>query len=154
MRRSTSGPALQQTDADLSELAELDNEHEAMRTALGHATEAMAELKTAPTSESARSARAAVAQLGTVLFDHLAHEERDLEPISAAYADSPPMKAALGKVKKAHFKYMGNFIEWLKDGADADDLAGMRKELPPPVLFLFAKVGGRRYRNEIAPTWS
>ncbi len=147
-------PALQQTDADLSELAELDGEHDAMRAALGQATEAMKGLKSGPTSANATAALAAVSHLGTVLLSHLAHEERDLEPISAAYADSPPMKKALGQVKKAHFKSMGNFIEFLQDGADADDIAGMRRELPPPVIFVFSKIGGRRYRNEIAPTWS
>ncbi|GAA3521194.1 hypothetical protein GCM10022234_16300 [Aeromicrobium panaciterrae] len=147
-------PALQETDADLSELAELDNEHEDMRAALGQATESMKALKASPTSASAAGARAAVSNLGTVLINHLDHEERDLEPISAAYADAPPMKKALSRVKKAHMGKMGNFIEFLQDGADADDIAGMRKELPAPVIFLFSKFGGRRYRNEIAPTWS
>ena len=54
-----------------------------------------------------------------MLLNHLSHEERDLEPISAAYQDAPPMKAALKQVKKAHLKSMGNFVEWLQDGADA-----------------------------------
>lgn len=146
-------PALQQTDADLSAVAELDSEHDAMREALGHATQAMVVLRAIPTTDNAVSARAAVAHLGEVLLNHLSHEERDLEPISAAYQDAPPMKAALKQVKKAHLKSMGNFVEWLQDGADAADLAGMRKELPPPVIFLFGKIAGRRYRREIAPTW-
>jgi hypothetical protein len=98
-------------------------------------------------------ARTAVARLGTVLLDHLAHEERDLEPVSAAYKEAPSMRKALKQVKKAHFRHMGNTIEWIRDGADASDLAGMRQELPMPVQFVFTKVGGRRYRREIAPTW-
>ena len=147
-------PALQQTDADLSSVAELDSEHDAMRTALGQATAAMSTLQAEPTSVNAEAAGASVTHLGTVLLDHLAHEERDLEPISAAYQDAPAMKAALAQVKKAHFKSMGNFVEWLQDGADADDLAGLRKEMPPPVIFLFGKIAGGRYRREIAPTWS
>ena len=146
-------PALQQTDADLTSVAELDSEHDAMRTALDLATTAMATLRTQPTAESATAGRSAVQHLGSVLLDHLAHEERDLEPISAAYQDAPPMKKALGQVKKAHFKSMGNFVEWLQDGADESDLAGMRKELPLPVIFLFGKIAGRRYHREIAPTW-
>jgi hemerythrin-like domain-containing protein len=146
-------PALQQTDADLSALAELDSEHDAMRAALKEATEAMAALQAKPTAANAGAARTSVEHLGKVLLGHLAHEERDLEPISAAYQNAPPMKAALTQVKKAHLKSMGNFVEWLQDGADASDLAGMRKELPPPVIFLFGKIAGRRYRREIAPTW-
>lgn len=146
-------PALQQTDADLSVVAELDGEHEAMRAALGDASRSMAALPLDPTTATATRARDAVAHLGTVLGDHLAHEERDLEPISAAYKNAPPMKTALRQVKKAHFKTMGNTIEWLQDGADSSDIAGLRKELPPPVIFLFTRIAGRRYRREIAPTW-
>ena len=146
-------PALQQTDADLSSLAELDAEHGAMRAALERASRAMGTLRSGPTATAAGAARAAVAELAEVLLDHLAHEERDLEPVSAAYQDAPPMKAALAQVKKAHLKHLGNFVEWLEDGADASDLAAMRKELPPPVIFLFGKIAGRRYRRQIAPTW-
>lgn len=147
-------PALEQTDADLDAVSELDEEHDAMRSALAHATAAMAALASAPTAAAATGARLAVGHLSTVLLAHLAHEERDLEPISAAYQDAPPMKAALTQVKKAHLKNMGNFVEWLQDGADESDLAGMRKELPPPVIFLFGKLAGRRYRREVAPTWT
>ena len=146
-------PALQQTDADLSAVAELDSEHDAMRAALAEATQAMAALEAEPTAARAETTRISVEHLGKVLLDHLDHEERDLEPITAAYQDAPPMKAALTQVKKAHFKSMGNFVEWLQDGADASDLAGMHKHLPPPVTFVFGKIAGRRYRREIAPTW-
>lgn len=146
-------PALEQTDADLSSVAELDAEHEEMRQALAGATAAMTSYQAAPSSESAASARTAVGTLGTVLLHHLDHEERDLEPISAKYFDTPPLKKATAQVKKAHFKYMGNTIEWMRDGADADDIAGMKNELPPPVVFLFSTFGGRRYRREIAPVW-
>ena len=147
-------PALQQTDADLSAVAELDQEHEAMRQALQAATKEMATLALKPNSQNAVTARAAVARLGEVLLDHLAHEERDLEPISAAYQDSAPMQAALKQVKKAHFKSMGNFVEFLQDGASEADRAAMRKELPAPVIFLFGKLAGRRYRHTIAPVWA
>lgn len=146
-------PALQQTDADLSAVAELDSEHDAMRAALDLATAAMSTMRAQPTAENAVAARTEVHHLSTVLLDHLDHEERDLEPISAAYQESPPMKKALAKVKKAHLKSMGNFVEWLQDGAEESDLVGMRKELPPPVIFLFGKIAGRRYRRNIAPVW-
>lgn len=146
-------PALQQTGADLGAVAELDSEHDAMRAALGAASRTVEGLQAEPTAASAEAARSAIAHLGTVLLDHLAHEERDLEPISAAYKGSPPMKAALRQVKKKHLKSMGNLVEWLQDGADPSDVAGLRRELPGPVIFLFGKLAGRRYRREIAPTW-
>lgn len=147
-------PALEQTDADLGAVAELDDEHDAMRAALAEATAAVTALAAHPSATAAVAARAAVHHFSTVLLGHLAHEERDLEPISAAYQDAPSMKTALTQVKKAHLKKMGNFVEWLQDGADEADLAGMRQELPAPVVFVFGKIGGRRYRREIAPTWT
>ena len=147
-------PALQQTDADLSAMAELDAEHEAMRAALVEATAAMGRLQQEPTAGRAAEARGAVAQLREVLLGHLAHEERDLEPISVRYADSAPMKAALKQVKKVHLKSMGNFVLWLQDGAAAEDRAGLRQEMPAPVIWVFGTVAGRRYRRAIAPVWS
>ena len=147
-------PALEKTDADLSSLAHLDQEHEDMRRALDQATAAMKQLRADPGAEQAATARAAVAHLGEVLVGHLAHEEADLEPISAAYQDAPSMKAALTQVKKAHMRQMGNFIEWLQDGAAANEKAALRREMPAPVILLFSAVGGRRYRREIAPVWS
>lgn len=146
-------PALGRTDADLSSLAELDAEHEAMRAALEEASAAMARLHTDPSAEHAAAADRAVVELRTVLVGHLEHEERDLEPISVQYADSAPMKAALAQVKKAHFTKMGNFIEWLQDGASDADRAGLRREMPAPVVALLGTIAGRRYRKQIAPVW-
>ena len=144
-------PALQQTDADLSAVEHLDAEHVAMRRALEQATATMQALQEDPSAGNAATTRTAVAHLAEVLLAHLAHEETDLEPISAAYAASPPMKAALGKVKRAHLSKMGNFVVWLQDGASAEDRAGLRREMPTPVIFLFGTLAGRRYRREIAP---
>jgi hemerythrin-like domain-containing protein len=146
-------PALEQTDADLSSVAELDSEHDAMRDALRSASALMAQLHEDPTAPHAAAARNGVAKLGTVLVGHLEHEERDLEPISAQYADTKPMKAALGQVKKAHLTKMGNFVEWLQDGATEVDKAGLRREIPGPVVAVFGTLAGRRYRKEIAPVW-
>lgn len=147
-------PALQQTDADLSVVAHLDGEHEDMRRALDEATVVMSRLRATPSADHAVAARGAVAKLREVLLAHLAHEEADLEPISAAYQDSPSMKKALTQVKKAHLRSMGNFVEWLQDGAGPNEKAALRREMPAPVIALFAAVGGRRYRRTIAPVWA
>lgn len=124
-----------------------------MRRALAGASSAVAVLRAEPTAAQAAGARAAVAHLGEVLRAHLAHEEADLEPISAAYRGSPPMKAALNKVKKAHLRSMGNFVVWLQDGATPNDKAALRREMPAPVIAVFGAIAGRRYRREIAPVW-
>ena len=49
---------------------------------------------------------------------------------------------------------MGNFVLWLQDGAAAEDLAGLRREMPGPIIWVFGTVAGRRYRRDIAPVWS
>ena len=144
-------PALRQTDADVSVVAHLDLEHGEMRRALEQATASVQALPEDPSAEKAAAARAAVAHLAEVLLAHLAHEEADLEPISAAYAQAPPKKAALRQVKKAHLPQTGNFVLWLQDGATAADRAALRREMPAPVIFLFGALAGRRYRREIAP---
>jgi hypothetical protein len=147
-------PALQQTEADLSVVSELDGEHHAMREALAGADTAMTGLHADPTREKAAHARAAVQHLTTVLTDHLAHEERDLEPISAAYADTPPMKAAVRTVVKAQKGRLGAVLAWLQDGADRDARRALREQIPPPVVLVATGVGGRGYRRDIASVWT
>lgn len=147
-------PALGETDADLSAVAELDGEHDAMRAALTEASAAMDRFHAQASADEAAAARSSVAQLREVLLGHLAHEERDLEPISAQYASSAPMKAALKAVTKAHQGRLGNVLAWLQDGADADARRGLRQQIPAPVVFIASAVGGRRYRRDIASVWT
>lgn len=85
---------------------------------------------------------------------HLEHEERDLEPFAAQHKGSPEVKQAGAAVRKAHKGVTGTFITWLLDGADADAVAGLRHEIPPPVLFVLTRIPGRQHRQEIAPVWS
>lgn len=147
-------PALQQVGADLSLVEGLDGEHEAMKTALDAADVAMTRFGADPGAEQAAAAHAAVLHLSAVLLDHLAHEERDMEPISARYHQTPPLQAAQKAVRKAHQGNMGTFFSWLQDGADADAIAGLRREVPAPVVFVITWFGGRRYRREVAPVWA
>ncbi|MCW2800337.1 MAG: hemerythrin [Aeromicrobium sp.] len=147
-------PALEGVGADLSLVQDLDGEHDAMRQALEEASVAVTRFHLRPTADEAALARQAVGHLSDVLLNHLAHEERDLEPISARYHDSAPMVAAAKKVQKAHKGRMGNFFAWLQDGATANDKAGLRKEIPAPVVFVITAVAGRHYRRDIASVWA
>lgn len=147
-------PALQEIGIDLSLVEDLDGEHDAMREALAAGSVAMARFHQNPTADEADLARKAVAHLSDVLLAHLAHEERDLEPISIKYHDSAPMKVALKKVQKAHQGRMGNFFAWLQDGATANDKAGLRKQIPAPVVFVITTIAGRHYRRDIASVWA
>lgn len=147
-------PAARSLGADAEMLTSLEGEHAEMLKALESAGEAMTGLAAAPTAESAAAARAAVTHLDGVVADHLEHEERDLEPFFVAHREAPPMKAAVKGVRKAHKGNAGTFFAWLLDGADADDVRGLRREVPPPVLFVISRVGGRRYSRDVASVWT
>ena len=147
-------PAARSLGADATMLTSLEGEHADMLKALDSAGEAMNALAADPTAEKAAAARAAVTGLDGVVTGHLTHEERDLEPLLAAQHDAPAMKAAVKDVRKAHKGNAGSFFAWLLDGADADDVKGLRRQVPPPVLFVISRFGGRRYAREIASVWT
>lgn len=147
-------PALRRTDADLSSIAELDHEHHEMRGALEKASATMAELHAHPTAASADAARKTLAHFADVLLGHLEHEERDLEPINAAYQDAPPMRTAAKKVIRAQRGRLGNILAWLQDGADADTRRALRQQIPAPVVVVVTAVAGRGYRRNVASVWS
>ncbi len=146
-------PALRELGVDGSLIGELQGEHAEMLSALNAADAAMKVFHAEPSQDNASKTHATVTELTRVTLSHLAHEERDLEPIAAAHQSSSQMKAAQKAVRKAHKGDTGNFFAWLLDGADPDAKAGLREEVPPPVLFVISRVGGRDYRRRIAPMW-
>ena len=147
-------PAFRELGADESLVGDLDGEHARMLAALDVATSSMQVFHADPSADNTQKARAAIAELGNVLLEHLEHEEQDLEPFAMSHSKAPQVKAAKRAVRKAHAGNTGTFMAWLQDGADTDTIAALRHEVPAPVLFLVTKVGGRRYHREIAPTWS
>jgi len=147
-------PAFRELGADESLTSDLGGEHARMLAALEHADEVVRRLPGDPSSSRAVDARAAVAQLGEVLLEHLAHEEAELEPWSATVMDTPQMKAARGAVRKAHQGESGTFVAWLLDGAAPEDVAGLKREIPAPVVTVLNTVPGRHYRKHIASVWT
>jgi hypothetical protein len=148
-------PAMQEVGADASLVVELDGEHERMAAALEAATAAMGALHESPTADNASAARESVAAFGAILTDHLAHEERDLEPFAVAnLKGTPQFKAAQAAVRRSMKGQAGTFFAWLSDGAGPDERSALGKEIPPPVLFVIRRFGGRDYRRRIAPVWS
>jgi hypothetical protein len=147
-------PALRSLGADVTMAEELAGEHETMLSALATANGAMADFRADPSSGRAAQARAAITELARVLIDHLAHEERDMEPISVTHHASPQIKSAQKVVRKAHRGNQGTLFAWLLDAADADAIRGLRREVPRPVLFVITRTAGRRYSHTIAPTWA
>jgi hypothetical protein len=147
-------PAFRELGADESLTSDLGGEHARMLAALDHADEVVRRLDTDPSAARAAEARAAVGELGEVLREHLEHEEAELEPWTATILDTPQMKQARAAVRKAHQGGSGTFVAWLLDGAGPDDVAGLRREIPPPVIAVLRAIPGRHYRKDIATVWS
>jgi hemerythrin-like domain-containing protein len=146
-------PAFRALGADEALVSDLDGEHERMQGALAVADSVMQEFRATPTAANAESVRAAIRALDAVLNEHFTHEERDLEPFAAGHRETPEMKQAQATVRKAHKGEAGTFAAWLLDGADDDAKARLRKEIPPPVLFVLSRIPGRHYNRDIAPVW-
>jgi hemerythrin-like domain-containing protein len=146
-------PAFLELGVDTTLMDALEGEHEAMTRALEGAESAMAAFHADPTAARAAEARGAVQTLHDVLDAHLQHEERDLEPWAAQQMETPQIKAAAKAVRKAHKGGAGTFMTWLQDGAGPEEIAFMRSEIPPPVLFMITKLGGRGYRRDVASVW-
>ncbi|HET7066352.1 MAG TPA: hemerythrin domain-containing protein [Nocardioides sp.] len=147
-------PTFRELGAEESLTTDLGGEHARMLAALDRADEVMRRLEGDPSTARATEARAAVGELGEVLQEHLAHEEADLEPWSATILDTPQMKRAEVAVRKAHKGAAGTFVAWLLDGAGPDDVAGLKKQMPPPVVAVLNAVPGRAYRKNVATVWS
>jgi hypothetical protein len=125
-----------------------------MVEALDSSDAAMKRLSREPSAEQVEAARAALGRLSAVVDEHLTHEERDLEPFLVAQSQTPQIKASVKAVRKAHKGNAGTFFAWLLDGASADDVRALRREVPPPVLFVISRVGGRQYARTVAAVWS
>lgn len=115
---------------------------------------AMATFAGDPSADNSAAAREAVAQLDTVFDEHTVHEERDLEPLAATHRGTPQMKAAAASARKSHTEGGGPFFAWVTDDIAAGDAAALRKEIPPPVLFMLTRLGRRGYQRRIAGAWS
>lgn len=147
-------PALSRLGADAAVVGNLDSEHVQMLAALEAATAAMQTFRRDASAATAGAARTAVDALNTVLVEHLDHEERDLEPLAAQQRKSAELRAAQRGVRQRHKGEAGTFFAWLVDGADAETTALLKSEVPPPVLFMLTRLGGRYYKRRIAPVWS
>jgi hypothetical protein len=135
-------------------LTQFDAEHDRMAAALGSADQAMKSMRRRPDSEHAEAAREAVTMLRATTTEHLDHEEAELEPFYSEHAHTPEMKA-MGRAFGREYTppQAGTYFAWLQDGASRDELAGLRQNVPGPVLAIFGRVFGGKYRRTIAPAW-
>jgi hypothetical protein len=146
-------PALAAVGVSPSLLATMDAEHESMAAAIVDVNAAMPALKRTASIEDATKARAAFERLQAVTVAHLDHEEAEIEALYLEKREEPEIKAmgrAFGKVSPARG---GRFFAWVTDGADADEMAAIRRDVPGPVLTIVGGIFGRDYRKNIAPIW-
>ena len=147
-------PALRKAGISDDLLTQFDAEHDRMAAALERADQAMRSVRATPSAENVKAAREAVATLRATTTEHLDHEEAELEPFYLEHARTPEMKA-MGRAFGREYKpaEAGTYFAWLQDGASTDELAGLRQNVPGPVIAIIGRVFGGKYRRTIAPTW-
>jgi hypothetical protein len=135
-------------------LAQFDAEHERMAAALESAGRAMGSLRDTPSADHVKAAREAIATLRSAALEHLDHEEAELEPFLSEHAHTPEMKAMSREfAREYNLPDTGTFFAWLQDGASSEELAGLRENVPGPVVAIIFRVFGGKYRRTIAPAW-
>ena len=147
-------PALRKAGISDDLITQFDAEHDRMSAALESAGQAMRSLRGTPSAENVMAAREAMATLRANTTEHLDHEEAELEPFYLEHAHTPEMKA-MGRAFGREYKppEAGTYFAWLQDGASSDELAGLRQNVPGPVVAIIGRVFGGKYRRTIAPAW-
>ncbi|HZO66476.1 MAG TPA: hemerythrin domain-containing protein [Kribbellaceae bacterium] len=146
-------PALRQLGVSSDLLDQMDAEHDRLAAALKTADAAMSALVATPTTEAATAAGEAITTLRTVADEHMSHEEAEIEPVYQAKKDTPQMKQMGRQFSRGNLLVSGNFMAWVQNGASEDEMAGLRDNVPGPILAIFGNVVGMQYRRQVAPVW-
>ena len=114
----------------------------------------MRSLRGTPSAENVAAAREAVATLRATTTEHLDHEEAELEPFFAEHERTPEMKEMRHAFQRElTLPETGTYFAWLQDGASSDELAGLRQNVPGPVVAIIGRIFGGKYRSTVAPAW-
>jgi len=146
-------PVLRQLGVSSDLLDQMDAEHDRLAAALKTADAAMSALVATPTTEAATAAGEAITTLRTVADEHMSHEEAEIEPVYQAKKDTPQMKQMGRQFSRGNLLVSGNFMAWVQNGASEDEMAGLRDNVPGPILAIFGNVVGMQYRRQVAPVW-
>ncbi len=146
-------PALRSIGVSDELLNQMDAEHDRLAAALSAADSAMKALVATPTAEAASAAGTAITQLRTVADEHMRHEEAELEPVYQDKKDTPEMKQMGRQFSRGNPLVSGNFLAWVQNGASDEEMAGLRDNVPGPILSIFGTVVGMQYRRQVAPVW-
>jgi hemerythrin-like domain-containing protein len=146
-------PMLSGKGVDQGLLEAMESEHHGMAEALAETSTAMTAVARSGSHADTEAARVSLARTREVVEGHLRHEETDLEPVLNSFMDSPEWKAVEKKLRSQPPGVAGRFFAWLTDGMSDENRAFLRKTVPTPVVTVLARVFGRRYYRDVAPTW-
>jgi Hemerythrin HHE cation binding domain len=150
-----SWPAMKAIGVDQAAIDGFDHEHELMAADLAAAGAAMDNFAASASKADADAAGVAMEKLETTTTTHLDREEATSEPMFREHHDDPAIKEMSKKFsRRQSIGNAGTYLAWLQDGASQEAKAGLRENVPGPVVAIFGAVFGRRYRKEIAPVWA
>ncbi len=146
---------LKAVGVDQATIDGFDHEHELMAADLATTRAAMETFAGSAGKADADAAGAAMAKLETTTNTHLENEEATSEPLYLKEHDHPAIKE-MGKKfsRRSGIAKAGAFMAWLEDGATAEEKAGLRGNVPGPVVTIIGGLFGRGYRKEVAPVWA
>ena len=144
-------PVLRTSPPTTEEVGELTDEHERIVAALAAARASFVRFGGSATAVDATSAASAVRELTAAATEHFTHEESEIVELCSK-ADPVALKAAFKKLGRRAGPREGLwFMQWVSDGASADDRAFLRTVIPPPVHWISKTVTGRSYATSTAP---
>ena len=144
-------PVLRTSPPTTEEVGELTDEHERIVAALAAARASFVTFRGSATAADATSAASAVRELNAAATEHFTHEESEIVELCSK-ADPVALKAAFKKLGRSAGLREGLwFMQWVSDGASADDRAFLRTVIPPPVHWISKTVTGRSYATSTAP---
>jgi hemerythrin-like domain-containing protein len=146
-------PMLGRLGADAGLIGAMEDEHHTMAEALQSTRTAMERYAGSGAAADAQAAHAQVVRTQEVVDRHLDHEERDLEPVMIAHAESDEWKAVEKQLRRQPPRVAGPFFAWIQDGMGDEERRYLDGAVPAPVRFLMSRVFGRSYHREIAPVW-
>lgn len=146
-------PMLVRVGADAGLIGEMEDEHHAMAEALQSTRAALERYADTGAAADAQEAHAEVVRAQEVVDGHLTHEERDLEPVMIAHAESDDWKAVEKQLRRQPPRVAGPFFAWIQDGMGPEEQAYLSGAVPAPVRSLMSRVFGRSYHRQIAPVW-
>lgn len=138
-------PVLRGTPEDTAEVQQLSTEHDRIASALADARAAMTAFRASASAEDASTARSAVAELFAAAEEHFTHEEREIEDLLSR-VEPKLLHSTVRKLGRDNgFGEAMWFMQWVADDATAEQLGFMRNTIPPPVLWMSARLAGKKY---------